>query len=220
MAAEDVEFSFDQPRSVFRTWLGVVLLFVVFALFVWAVMGVMPRGDNYEQKRATARLEKLKTTNEEAGTALHKYGWVDKDKGVARVPIQRAMELSVAELAGKKPAPANPIATGAAQPGPQTTAPITPPAATVPPSATTSASAAASPKATSIHGENSENRGQPTGAANPPNAPPGTQPGPDATPAAAPPAGVSRPQPGVGEPTATPMQSPAGTPLPVPGATP
>ncbi len=38
---------------MFGTWLGVVLLFAVFGLFVWAVMGMMPRGNDYEQKRAT-----------------------------------------------------------------------------------------------------------------------------------------------------------------------
>ena len=35
-----------------------VLLFAVFGLFVWVVMGVMPRGDNYEAKaRESARGE-------------------------------------------------------------------------------------------------------------------------------------------------------------------
>jgi len=38
-----------------------------------------------------------------------------KNKGVARIPIDRAMELTVAELAQKKPAPAGPIATPAVQ---------------------------------------------------------------------------------------------------------
>lgn len=202
------------------TWLGVVLLFAIFGLFVWVVMGAMPRGDDYEQKRAAARVEKLKTTREEAGAALNKYGWVDKAKGAVRVPIQRAMELSVAELAQKKPAPANPIEVAPAQPGLQTTAPVAPTAATVPPSVEAAAAADASPKPTSIHGENSENRGQPTGAANPPNAAPGTQPGPDATPAASPPSAASLPGPGAGQRTPEPVQSPAGTPLPVPGKTP
>ena len=218
MPAEDPEFSFQQPRSMFGTWVGIVLLFAIFGLFVWVVMGAMPRGDDYEQKRAAARMEKLKTTKEEAATALQKYGWVDKTAGVARLPIRRAMELSVAELAQKKPVPANPIATEPAQPGPQAGAPVAPPASTVPPSA--AAAAAAPPKATSIMGKDSENRGQAAATSNPPNAPPGTQPGPNATPAASPPSGASRPQPGAGQPTATPVQSPAGTPLPVRGKTP
>ena len=219
MAADETELTFEQPRSMFGTWLGVVLLFAVFGLFVWVVVGAMPRGDDYEKKRATARMEKLKTTREEADIALHKYAWVDKEKGVARVPIQRAMELSVAELAQKKPAQANPIAT-APPGGAQTTAPVAPAASTVAPSAATAASATSTPTITSVHGKDSEIRGQPAAAANPQNAAPGTQPGPDSTPAASPASGASRPQPGESQPSATPVQSPPGTPLPVPGKTP
>jgi len=219
VATDDLKLSFQQPRSMFGTWLGVILLFSIFALLVWVVMGAMPRGDDYEEKRAAARMDKMKISREEAETSLNKYGWVDKDKGVARVPIQRGMELSMAELAQKKPAPAGPIAL-AGQPGPQITAPVAPTSSTVPPSAVAAASAAASPKPTSIHGEQSENRGQPTGAANPPNAAPGTQPGANATPAASPPSGANMPQPGVGQPTATPVQSPPGTPLPIRGKKP
>ncbi len=57
-----------------------------------------------------ARVDKLKAVREEASAALQGYAWVDKAKGTVRVPIQRAMELTVAELAQKKPVPANPIA--------------------------------------------------------------------------------------------------------------
>lgn len=88
-----------------------VLLFAVFGLFVWVVVGAMPRGDKYEEKRAAARVEKLKTASEEATASLHSYAWVEKEKGVARIPIERAMELTMTELAQKKPAPAGPIAT-------------------------------------------------------------------------------------------------------------
>ncbi len=215
MTNDETEISFEQPGSMIGTWLGIVLLFAVFALFVWAVMGAMPHGDEYEQKRATARTEKLKTAREEASTALHGYSWVDKSKGVARVPIQRAMELSVSELAQKKPTMANPIPPEPAAGGPQTTAPGAPTAAASAPPSTTS-----SPKATSIAGEKSEARGQPTGAANPPGAAAGTQPGPSTTPAASPPPPSSQAQPNPSAPTRTPVPAPAGTPIPLPGATP
>ena len=99
---------------MFSTWVGVVLLFVVFGLFVWVMIGASQRGDTYEAKRATARAEKLKTLREEANKALTTYGWVDKAKGVTHIPIDRAMELTLADLVGKKPAPANPIACSGA----------------------------------------------------------------------------------------------------------
>jgi hypothetical protein len=41
------------------------------------------------------------------------YGWVDKNKGVAHIPIPRAMQLTMAELQAKKPMAAGPIATPA-----------------------------------------------------------------------------------------------------------
>jgi len=63
-------------------------------------------------------MEKLKTLREESQKELTTYAWVDKNKGVARIPIDRAMEVTVADLAQKKPAPAGPIATPAAQTAP------------------------------------------------------------------------------------------------------
>jgi hypothetical protein len=92
-------------------WFGIVLLFVLFGVIVLAIIGPAPRGSDYEETRAKKRVENLKTLREEADKALTTYGWIDKNKGVARVPIERAMELTVADLAKQKPAPAGPIAT-------------------------------------------------------------------------------------------------------------
>ena len=116
-----------QSRAPFSTWLGVVLLFALFGVIVLAVIGPAPRSDDYEQKRAKAREEKLKTAREEDAKALTSYAWIDKNKGVARIPVARAMELTVAELAQKKPEPAGPIATPEpAAPGATTGAPAAP----------------------------------------------------------------------------------------------
>jgi len=112
----------------FSTWLGIVLLFILFGVIVLAVIGPSPRSSDYEQTRAKKRMEKLKTLREENEKELTTYAWVDKNKGVARIPIDRAMELTVAELAQKKPAPAGPIATPAAQTAPAGASPP-PPAA-------------------------------------------------------------------------------------------
>ncbi len=110
-------------RAPLSTWLGVVLLFALFGVIVLAIIGPMPRGSDYEETRAKKRMEKLKSVREEAETALNSYAWVDKNKGVVRVPISRAMELTTAQLAKQKPAPAGPIATPQAQsPVPATSA--------------------------------------------------------------------------------------------------
>jgi len=110
-------------RAPFSTWLGVVFLFVLFGLIVLAVIGPSPRTSDYEETRAKKRMEKLKTLREESQKELTTYAWVDKNKGVARIPIDRAMAVTVSDLAQKKPAPAGPIATPAAQAAPAGTSP-------------------------------------------------------------------------------------------------
>src|SRR5205085_5940768 len=105
-------------RAPLSTWLGVVLLFALFGLIVFAIIGPSPRATDYEETRAKNRMEKLKTSREDAEKALNTYAWADKTKGTVRIPISRAMELTVAELAQKKPAPAGPIATPQAQTAP------------------------------------------------------------------------------------------------------
>ncbi len=190
----------------FRAWLGIVLLFLFFGIFVLVLIAATPHGDTYEAKRARAREEKLKTTRDATTKELSSYAWVDKGKGVARIPIDRAMQLTMRDLASKKPTAANPIETPAPTPAPAASpAPPVSPA----PSAT---GASETPKPTSVQGATSENRGQPAAASNPPGAIPGTQPGPGATPATSPPPPSGQP---AVSPSAAPEQKPPpGTPPP------
>ena len=118
MADTQSAHSIAYSRAPFSTWLGVVFLFILFGLIVLAVIGPSPRNSDYEESRAKKRMEKLKALHEETQKDLTTYAWVDKNKGVARIPIDRAMELTVAELSQKKPAAAGPIATPAAQAAP------------------------------------------------------------------------------------------------------
>ena len=118
--------SIAYTRAPFSTWLGIVCLFGLFGLIVLAVIGPSPRTSDYEEARAKKRMEKLKTLHEESQKELTTYAWVDKNKGVARIPIDRAMEVTVADLAQKKPAPAGPIATPPAQTAPAGASPAAP----------------------------------------------------------------------------------------------
>jgi hypothetical protein len=132
----------------FSTWLGVVCLFLLFGIIVLAVIGPSPRGTDYEETRAKKRIEQLKTLREENQKELTTYAWVDKNKGVARIPIDRAMELTVADLVQKKPAPGGPIATPAAETTPAGASPApaaSPQGAAVSPGAGASAKAASPP---------------------------------------------------------------------------
>jgi hypothetical protein len=199
-------------RAPLSTWLGIVLLFALFGVIVLAVIGPAPRGSDYEETQAKKRAEILKTTRDEAAKALTTYGWIDKNKGVAHIPIARAMELTVAQLAQQKPAPAGPIATPEAQAPGGAAAPSAAPSPSPQPSGT--------PKPASVVRPGSESRGQPAAAVNPASAPPGTQPGASASPSNSP--APSPAQSGPAGPTSSPRSaaSPAGSPSPVPGKTP
>ena len=146
----------------FGAWLGIVLLFLFFGIFVLVLVAIAPHGNTYEAKRAEAREKKLNDARNAATQELNSYAWVDKGKGIARIPIDRAMELTLRDLASKKPAPANPIETPAQAPASGAS-----PAPAVSPAP---AAAAGTPKPTSVEGPNSENRNQPAAAGNPPGA--------------------------------------------------
>src|SRR6266567_3094749 len=199
-----------QSPAPFSTWVGVVLLFALFGVIVVAVIGPGPRSDTYERMRAEERVKKLKDARDEDAKALTSYAWVDKNKGTVRLPIDRAMELTVADLANKNPAPAYAITAPESSAAPGGAA-----AATPAPSASPQASG--TPKPTSVAGQNSEARGQPAAAVNPPAVQPSTQPGASASPAASPQSSAATP---AGSPSATPSTTPPGSPLPVRSTTP
>ena len=167
-----------QSPAPFSTWLGVVLLMVLFGALAVAIIGPAPRGDTYEQQRAQNREKKLKDLRDEDAKALAAYAWIDKNKGSVRIPIERAMQVTVAELANKKPTAAGPIAT----PAPEASA-----AASAAPAASpgqfASPHATGTPKPTSVAGPGSEAHGQPAAAVNSPGALPKS---PTAAPAASP----------------------------------
>ena len=204
MAVSSTPQTSEHAPISFRAWLGIILLFLFFGIFVLVLVSATPHGNTYEAKRAEARDKKLNDARNAATQELNSYTWVDKGKGIARIPIDRAMQLTLRDLASKKPAPANPIEAPAPTPAPA--ASPAPPLSPAP----TAAGASGTPEPTSVQGINSENRGQPAAASNPPGAIPGTQPGPDATPASPPPPSG---QPAV-SPSATPEQKPPGTPPP------
>jgi len=201
-----------RARAPFSTWVGVVCLFVLFGVIVLALIGPAPRGDTYEEIRAKKRAEILKTTREADTKELESYGWIDKEKGVVRVPIARGMQLALAELAQQKPAPAYPIAAAgaAAAPAPTGAAPPSPSVSPAPTSAGT-------PKPISVAGPKSEAGAQPAAAIKPAGAQPGTQPGAATPPAASPQSSTAQP---AASPSPTVTPSPPGSPLPVRGATP
>jgi hypothetical protein len=98
----DSSFSFPHRTPVF-TALIVILCFAAFgwlakriyvphAAEVQAVEGVLTPAER------KVRLAELRTKEQAAATT---YGWVDQPKGVVRLPIDRAIELTVRDHAKK-----------------------------------------------------------------------------------------------------------------------
>ena len=110
--------------SLIITGLVMVLLFVGLAIFLVAQRKNIPTVD---EQTAEVRLKNLAELNAENQKILTQYHWVDKNKGVVGIPINRAMDLVVAQLQANKPHAAGPInppavAPPAASPAPSPSA--------------------------------------------------------------------------------------------------
>src|SRR5207249_7088513 len=184
-------------RAPLFKWFGIVLLFALFGVIVLAVIGPAPRGSDYEETRAKKRIDNLKSTREEAAKTLTTYGWIDKNKGVARIPIDRAMELTIAKLAQQKPAAAGPIATPEPQPSAVPALPA--PAGSPQPSALPPTAAQPSPKSGASAASPS-----PPGSPQPGGAQPAASPSGQAPASPSPAAQSSPPAPALPTPTKSP----------------
>jgi hypothetical protein len=58
----------------------------------------LPEGTKTPQERADI----LRDVRAKDTAAANSYGWIDRQNGVVRLPIERAMELTVQELNAKK----------------------------------------------------------------------------------------------------------------------
>ena len=102
MSDSSANFSFPHRTPVFTT----VIVLVCFALFGWLAMKYYtPRAyavDKVEGVRTPAERKDLLTEHRKKESAeATTYGWVDQKAGVVRLPIDRAMELTVKEHASK-----------------------------------------------------------------------------------------------------------------------
>jgi hypothetical protein len=95
--------------------LAVLLIFVGLAWYVSNERQPIPTTD---KERRDQRLKNLADLTVENQKTLTTYRWVDKEKGIVGIPIDRAMELEIADLAGKHPRAAGPITQPTASPAP------------------------------------------------------------------------------------------------------
>jgi hypothetical protein len=106
--------------SVIITCLVMILLFVGLAIFLVSQRENIPTVD---EQTAEVRLKNLAELNAENQRILTQYHWVDKNKGVVGIPINRAMDLVTAQLQANKPHAAGPINPPAAAPAAVSAAP-------------------------------------------------------------------------------------------------
>ena len=142
-----------REKSIWPMFIGAFVLFALFALGVqWMLGSGDPESFDEEATRAKQRYEILAKIDEENKNLTTGYAWVDQAKGTVRVPLDRAMELTVAKLAAQgEPRPAYPVDPNvplgsAVKPGGLAVAQPTPPPFNAP-AATQPAPAAPAPAA-------------------------------------------------------------------------
>jgi hypothetical protein len=104
-----------QSKPLWRFGAGAIILLLAFLLGAKVLTGLAPAPEE-DAARAAERAKALADLQNENAQKLGTYGWVDKAKGTVQIPIDRAMELAIAELNSKQPVPAGPIATPAPSP--------------------------------------------------------------------------------------------------------
>jgi hypothetical protein len=98
----------EHPLHVSRPGLITVLaacaLFLVLVMFLHRPqqppsmdLSSVPPGDAWKYT-AEGRAAKLAEVTAREQSLASSYGWVDKDKGVVRLPIDRAVELTIKEI--------------------------------------------------------------------------------------------------------------------------
>lgn len=75
-------------------WIGVIFIFFL----VVAVAYLPNRSVSLEEAAAAERLTIRNQVRGEQNQLVTSYEWVDREKGVVRIPVERAMKLTVAEL--------------------------------------------------------------------------------------------------------------------------
>lgn len=93
-------------------WLAAGFLGLASLAFLLRPAGVTP--DTILEKAAMQRWEKLQKLKSEQEKEAAAYGWIDKEKGIAHIPVAKAMDIITLKLRAEDPRPAYPITTIAA----------------------------------------------------------------------------------------------------------
>lgn len=90
-------------------WLAAGFLGLASLVLLLRPAGITPSA--VLENAAKTRLEKLTKLRGEQEQLLTSYGWVDKDKGIAHIPLDKAMQMILPKLRANDPHPAYAITT-------------------------------------------------------------------------------------------------------------
>ncbi len=98
--------------SVCRVWPVAIAMLgacLIFGALIWA-MRYYTKPPGLDQARAAMRAEKLAQLHADETAALNHVGWIDRGKGVVRLPIEVAMQMVEQEWQNPAAARSNLIA--------------------------------------------------------------------------------------------------------------
>ena len=91
-----------RSRTIWRVAAGTVALALALTLVAWLLV-VVPNGSPAASRPSSLRHDLFETASDGADSrarvlqALEQTGWVDRDAGVIRMPIEQAIEAVVAD---------------------------------------------------------------------------------------------------------------------------
>lgn len=93
----------DDPSSSSTFLVGIVGAVLLFVCVVWlqAIFNEELQAER-RAKQVLPRVASLDDFRARQDASLHGYGWTDSEAGAVRIPIDRAMELTVRELSGDR----------------------------------------------------------------------------------------------------------------------
>ena len=100
------------------TVLTTLVMLLVFVGLVWIVFLQKQAIPTSTSQTREERLKNLAQLNADNQKTLTTYHWVDKSKGIVGIPINRAMELVLKDLAENHPHAAGPVNPPSANPTP------------------------------------------------------------------------------------------------------
>src|ERR1700740_1814704 len=93
----------ESPKVSTLTVLTILVMLLAFVGLLWLVFLQKEAIPTSTEQTRSERLKNLAQLNADNQKALTTYHWVDKSKGIVGIPINRAMEVVLTELAANHP---------------------------------------------------------------------------------------------------------------------